>query len=158
MWTAVSAFSLFYQHQSMASPEDIDQTSVDHQIWCGPNVILQHLKGTPWFYFFLSKQPTFALFSPSWEIISSLVAVDLTALLSLSSIWQGLTVFTSHVASHVWLWMLMHRRRKKGEEYQEYNSNYQFFFLSLFLVLGIVAGLRIYTKKSNGTGGRKGGK
>lgn len=91
---------------------------------------LQHLGATCWFYFSLSNQSTFTLFRPSQEIIPTLVAVDLPALLSLSSSsWQGLTVFTSHVPSYVWLWMLMHRRRKKREEHQEYNGNYQVFFL-----------------------------
>lgn len=52
----------------------------------------------------------------------------------------------------------VHRRRKKREEDQEYNSNYQVFLLSLVMVLGIMAGLRIYAKKSNGSGGRKCGK
>lgn len=122
-------------------------------------MILQHLGATCWFYFSLSNQSTFTLFRPSQEIIPTLVAVDLPALLSLSSSsWQGLTVFTSHVPSHVWLWMLMHRRRKKREEHQEYNGNDQVFFLSLVLVLCIMAGLRIYPEKKNGSGGRKGGK
>lgn len=86
------------------------------------------------------------------------MAVGLPALLSRSSSWQGLTAFTSHVASPCLVADADAQEKEKREEDQEYNGNYQVCFLSLVLVLGIMAGLRIYAKKSNGSGGRKCGK
>lgn len=86
------------------------------------------------------------------------MAVDLPALLSQQQLSRLDCIFTSRVASPCVVADAVHRRRNKREEDQEYNSNYQVFLLSLVMVLGITAGLRIYAKKSNGSGGRKCGK
>lgn len=107
---------------------------------------------THWFCFSLPKQSIFTLFSPSQEIISILVAVILPALLSQQQ--QLARLDCIHISCGILVWL----RRKKREEDQEYNSNYHVFFLSLVLVLGIMAGLRTYAKESNRSGGRKCGK